>query len=270
MNTKFIYDEKTSSFFAPDGTFLKKIFCPKAIRWNQLLVEDSEDRWRKCSSCKENVLNLDSLDYEYVLENFGGEFSNVCFYASSNSNNVIFLKDPNEIPSPNSSVNVEGELVIHTVRSIEDIKRAVGMGYWADIRLVIYDTEKIKSKISIGQNCETGHIESSGDYRRSFKRNSIYFSDEDVEKVKELNNWEEVIPFTTYYPNYQSVPIAAYLIPHGVPDNTRVIVKDPIEDIVGGSWNQGESWRANDVQGYIKNRKVYLEPEKVKVSRFIG
>ena len=35
-NKRFVYDEKTSSLYAPDGTYLKKVFCPKALNWNQL------------------------------------------------------------------------------------------------------------------------------------------------------------------------------------------------------------------------------------------
>lgn len=270
MNKKFIYDEKSSNLYSPDGTFLKKVFCPKAIRWNQLIVEEAEDRWRGCSSCKEKVLNLDVVDTLFILKNLEAEFSNVCIHASSNSDNVIFLKDPDEIPKASTLLNYDGELIIHTARSFDDIERAVGMGYWPDIRLVNYDTENIKSKVSIGQNSETGHIKQSGDYRRPFKLHSYLIYGDDHAEIKELNNWKEVIPFTDFYPNYQATPIAAYLIPNGIPDNTKVIVKDPIEDIVGGRWNQGGSSRAVDVPGYIKDKKIILEPENIEVSSFVG
>ena len=44
-NECFIHDEKTSSLYSPNGAFLKKVFCPKALHWNQLIVEDEQDRW---------------------------------------------------------------------------------------------------------------------------------------------------------------------------------------------------------------------------------
>ena len=270
MNTKFIYDEKSSSLFSPDGTFLKKIFCPKALNWNQLIVEDQEDRWRGCSQCNERVINLDVVDSEFVFINLENKFSNVCVHATSNSENVIFLKDPNKIPKASSSLNTDGLLTIYTARSIEDIERAVGLGYWPDVRLVSYDTKNIKSKISIGQCSVTGHIESSGDYRRSFKSYSRFLEGDNVAEINELNEMKEVIPFTNYYPDYQNSPIAAYLIPKGVSDNTKVMVLDPIEDFVGGDWSQGSSWRAVNVPGYIKDKKVVLEPENIEILSFMG
>ena len=63
MNKRFIYDEKTSSLYAPDGTLLKKVFCPKAKRWNQLQIEEGEERWRGCQACGEKVIDLDRICY---------------------------------------------------------------------------------------------------------------------------------------------------------------------------------------------------------------
>jgi hypothetical protein len=268
MNTKFIYDEKTSSLYAPDGTLLKKVYCPKAIRWNQLIVNDKEDRWRKCSRCKESILNLDVLETDFVLKVLQDEFSSACIHASSNSKNVIFLKDMDAIPEPSCPASDEEELIIYTARTIEDINRAVGMGYWPDVRLVNYNAVKIQTKISIGQNTESGQIDTSGDYRRRFGR--LSFNSFEKTNDDNSNKWEEVIPFTGYYPHFQSVPVAAYLIPNGVENNANVVVLDPIEDIVGGRWNQGATFRAHNVPGFIKDKKVYLEPEKIKVSEFMG
>jgi hypothetical protein len=36
MNDKFVYDEKTSVLYSPDGRALKQVNCPKAMHWNQL------------------------------------------------------------------------------------------------------------------------------------------------------------------------------------------------------------------------------------------
>ena len=49
-------------------------------------------------------------------------------------------------------------LPIYTARNFEDIERAVNLGYWPDVRMLNYDIENIRAKVSIGQNQETGRI----------------------------------------------------------------------------------------------------------------
>lgn len=269
MNKRFIYDEKTSSLFSPDGVFLKKVFCPKALNWNQLIVDDGESRWRGCSQCNEKVINLDAADLQFELSNLSSDFSQMCVYATSNSENVIYLKDPDQIPKASYTKNTDGLMPIYTARNFEDIERSVNLGYWPDVRMMEYEVDKIRQKISVGQHKETGHLDRSGDYRFGFyglNPLAMIGRPDSIEEYK----WSEVIPFTNYYPNYQTSPIAAYLIPHGTPNGTKVIVVDPIEDIVGSKWNQGCSWRARNVPGYINEKKVILEPEKVEISVFLG
>lgn len=266
MNNRFVYDEKSSSLYAPDGVFLKRLHCPKALDWNQLTVEGSEQRWRNCSQCKERVLNLDVADVDVVVREFQSQWSNTCVHVSNTSDRVIFLKDASAPPRPTNITSHGAPVVIRTVRSLLDIERAVGMGYWPDIHFVEYDTEKIHSKISVGQHPDTGAIETSGDYRRSFE----ILETDNLESTTDKTKFYEVIPFTQYYQYYQDSPIAAYLIPKSIEDGAKVVVPDPIEDIVGSSWNQGSAYRAKDVRGFIRNRKVVIEKNKVPVRNFIG
>ena len=51
MNERFVYEERTSALYAPDGRFLKRALCPKAKTWNQLLSDDPGDRMRGCTAC---------------------------------------------------------------------------------------------------------------------------------------------------------------------------------------------------------------------------
>lgn len=286
MTAKFIYDEKTSSLYAPDGTFLKKVFCPKAKHWNQLIVEDGEDRWRGCSECGERVINLDVIDVEAAIARLARKeadeddipfdeipesWLHVCVHASTQSGRVIFLEDREAIPPIEKSASRRsGAPVILTARTISDINRAASMGYWPDVRMLEYDTSSLDAKLTIGQHEATGMIEISRDYRMAYglkRRIPSYYSEEEE---TEVNKWKEIIPFTRYYPHYQPLPIAAYLIPNDLPDGTEVIVKDPIEDIVGAVWNQGDNIKAENVPGYISGRKVILRPEKVRVSHLVG
>lgn len=267
MKKPFIYDEKTSSLYSPDGKLLKEIFCPKAVKWNQLIADDSNDRSRGCNHCSERVVNLDAMDpieAELMIE----ENYDICVYASKNSKNVIFLKDLNNPDNPQKPRQDMFDMstyrydlpIIRTVRRLSDIKRAIQMGYWADIRLIEYKDREIKQKFAVYQNSITGEIKTVGDYR------SI------ISKTSELHEeiWQEVIPFTYYYANYQEEPVAAYLIPKDLKDNLEVFVPDPIEDLIGSTWNQGDCYRATNITGKVVSKKVILNPKSVERSDFIG
>lgn len=261
MNTRFIYDEKTSSLYSPDGTFLKVVSCPKAKYWNQLIIEEGENRWRKCEECNQNVIDLDSLETGKSIQLIKGRWSSTCIHASRNSDNVIFLKDENAIPNVDElEKDSEERIVIKTVRTIDDINRAASMGYSLDIRRVSHDTEKLYAIMSIGQDPQTGRIEASGDLRYSFKGSSIGANTND--------KYKEILPFSNYYPYFQPLPIAAYLIPKDTQDGTEVIIEDPIEDFVG-STHHG-IFRAKGVLGHIKDMKVVINESDIVVQDFIG
>lgn len=266
-NERFIYDEKTSSLYAPDGTFLKKVFCPKALHWNQLIVEDERDRWRGCNQCNERVINLDVADVPANIDKRYERWSGFCVHVSANSEKVIFLKDPDAPPlAENSRKNDENLLIIKTARSMEDVNRAVGQGYWPDVRFVEYDEEHLRFKISIGQNPATGRISRSGDYRAVFAKQGYEHSSKD----DEAQEYSVLLPFKFYYPYHRQVPIAAYLIPKDLPEGTPVLVEDPIEDIVGTRWNQGDAARARNVRGRIEGRKVVVNKESVRRADVVG
>ena len=259
MNTRFIYDEKTSSLYAPDGKFLKVVSCPKAKHWNQLIVDEGENRWRKCEECSENVVDLDALEIDKAIELIGDDWTTACIHASRNSENVIFLKDQNSIPAAHE-FETGNRMVIKTARTIEDINRAANMGYSVDIRRVFHDTEKLYSVMTIGQDPQTGRIDISGDCRHSFQASTF--------DTGSISSYKEIFPFFEYYPYFQTSPIAAYLVPENTPDGTEVIIEDPIEDFVGTT-HHGR-FRAMDVLGHIKDLKVVINESDIVVSDLIG
>lgn len=298
MNDKFIYDEKTSVLYAPDGKALKQVHCPKAMQWNQLTVEDGEERWRGCTQCKERVVNLDVMDVGKAISMLAKRSSKVCVHGSSDSGRVIFLKDLDAIrPAAEVKLDDQGRTVIQTARSATAINRAVNLGYWPDVRLVTFDTKKLSTKVSVGQHVETGRIRLSGDYRLSFRKpddpshlerkaelaeidagagaGADANADDDytamLREECENDQWLEVVPFTSYYPYYQESPIAAYLIPNDLPDGTGLLIEDPIEDVVGTTWNQGDAYRTSAIPGKLEGRRVVLgKKEPSTVRRFIG
>jgi len=261
-NTKFVYDEKTSSLFAPDGTFLKRLFCPKAKKWNQLINEPGEDRWRGCQDCGEKVFDLDGLSVDIAIDLLQRKWSKACVHVSEKSENVIFLKDINSV-TPIKSLNRNEPIEIKTVYGKADISRGFAMGYWPDVRIIRPDS-KMNSRITVGQNPLTGEVDYSHDLRRTFRE-----SEEDETESKG-HGFKELHPFVSYYPFHKPVPVAAYLVPKGLQNGTRVLVTEPIENILGTTWNQGGGWKAEAVPGYVENNKIILELDKVKVSHAIG
>lgn len=113
--------------------------------------------------------------------------------------------------------------VIRTARTEDEINQAARSGYFPLVKKVT-PSEKIRSKFAVYQNPDSGEISVVGDYRAG-------------------GNGDEVIGFTFYYPHSFPSPFAAYLIPSDLEIGEVVILEDLIEDLVGSSWNQGDTYR---------------------------
>ena len=265
MSKPFVYDEKTSFLYSPDGEFIKEVFCPKALQWNQLIAKDPLDRSRGCEQCGDDVINLDAMGVDEAMQRFA-KSRLTCAYASANSPNVIFIKDLNSPELKKSKLDRMSWGTNHpipdlprivTARNIQDIQRAASIGYWPDIHQVQYKDHEILQKVGLFQNIQTGEVQIAGDYRYLLK-------------MQESPEWEEVIPVTFYYSNYQKSPFAAYLIPNDLPDGSAVFIPDPIEDILGSTWNQGDRYRATNITAKVINKKVVIDPATVEQSNFMG
>lgn len=268
MTQKYIYDVKSSALYDADGLFLKKVFCPKAKHWNQLIADDPRERSRGCRECGHRVVNLD----EATEVSWSG-MNTPCVYIPADSKSVTFLQDVKAIPPAHQAQRAKpGVVIIKTARTLEDINRAANMGYWPDVRLVEYKDQEsardfvarmlhnkvidgpMQSKLTVGQDPQTGRIESAGDFRLRFDKGPL----------------KEVIPFTYYYPNYQRMPVAAYLIPPDLPNGSEIMVEDPIEDLIGRTSNQGDVERAYNVKGFVRDRVVQIDYRSLKRSEIVG
>jgi hypothetical protein len=119
--------------------------------------------------------------------------------------------------------------VIKTARDREEINEAAKNGFKPLIKQIIPSPD-IRCKYCVYQNKKTGEIEIMGDYRMGFSPN-------------DNEDFEIVIDWTFYYPYTFKSPFAAYLIPEDIAIGETVFVEDLIEDIVGATWNQGDSYR---------------------------
>lgn len=132
MTKPFVYDEKSSSLYSPSGEFIKKIYCPKAVNWNQLLADNLLDRSRGCNKCNEQIINLDAFPVHEAWAILMNK-PDTCVYASSNSENVIFIQDINNPehpkPAPESWYGLNETPptlpIVSTVRNFKDIQQGI-------------------------------------------------------------------------------------------------------------------------------------------------
>jgi len=119
-----------------------------------------------------------------------------------------------------------GMRIIKTGRSESDINMAAQAGFFPVIKKV-EPSKSILSKYAVYQHGETGEIVIGGDYREGIPG----------------NGYEVVIDHTFYYPHSYELPFAAYLVPKDITVGERVYIEDLIEDFVGATWNQGDTYR---------------------------
>lgn len=118
---------------------------------------------------------------------------------------------------------------IATARDERAINKAAEDGFFPLIKKVV-PAAALHTKFAVLQNLQTGHITVVTDFR---DRTHSNFD----------GKFKTVIPFSFYYPYAFASPFAAYLIPKDLKVDERVVLLDLIEDYVGGTWNQGDTFR---------------------------
>lgn len=133
--------------------------------------------------------------------------------------------------------------VIHTGRDIESINKAAKNGYWPLIKK-IEPSDAIQSKYAVLQHKRTGRIYEISDFRSSHY---------------DVNHYELVIDFTFYYPYQFLLPYAAYLIPNDLKKGERIFLKDLIEDYIGATWNQGDTYRLESCEAIWNGKDFEIQ-----------
>lgn len=133
--------------------------------------------------------------------------------------------------------------IIKTARTKEAINKSAKEGYWPLVKPVIPSPD-IKRKFAVLQNSETGEIEVIYDYRAT------------------KPDMDKVVDFTFYYPHHFESPYAAYLIPADLKVGEAVWIEDLIEDVVSGSWNQGDVYRLTNCDAVWDGVKFEIRDTK--------
>jgi hypothetical protein len=170
----------------------------------------------------------------------------------------------------NKNKNAEGLRVIKTARDEESINRAAKNGFTPLIKKV-EPSDEIRSKYAVVQNTKTGEIEIIGDFRsKLYERNHL------PSRLSRIfpefkTDFDIVIDWTFYYPHNFTSPFAAYLIPQDIKMGERVLLEDLIEDYVGGSWNQGDTYRLESCEAIWNGKDLEIQYDpRVNRSDFVG
>ena len=147
--------------------------------------------------------------------------------------------------------------IIKTGRDRDIINNAARNGFKPLIKKV-RPSDEIRSKYSVIQNKKTGEIKIIGDLRFD------YLTDDSGDYVT-------VIDWTYYYPHNFKSPFAAYLIPKDIIVGEMVFVEDLIEDYIGASWNQGDTYRLESCEAVWNGKNLeILYDQNVNRTDFIG
>jgi hypothetical protein len=166
--------------------------------------------------------------------------------------------------------------IIKTARSEKAINDAVLQGLWPLVKPVVPSPE-IKSKYAVLQDKVTGKISvihdfRNANYRLDLKPTGLLDAFGETNGISPVANEDSpnntVINFTYYYPHHFENPFAAYLIPRDIKLGEKVWIEDLIEDIVAGSWNQGDTFRLESCEA-VWDGKTFILPTKPMDDGFV-
>lgn len=236
-----IYDERTGELFKDDGTFLKTVHCPYALRPENLLAIHGEVNDRACHQCKKVIRRIDHMVDDEV-ERLVSENSGTCVFATPAARHVRFLRR-----APAVLGNVGSLRVIRSVRNLPAMQAAQQRGFKLLFRSVGAPLKAGPDKFKVWQHAETGAIDYSGDYRSGHadawytdgmdtSEESCEADEQALSKWKNMSDWFWALPDLPF-------PLGAYLIPPDLAEEEEVFVEDVLEDIFDEFWNQGNADR---------------------------
>lgn len=211
-----IYSPATGGLYANDGTFIKEVRCPMAMRVKDLhdLPNDSYDK--HCFRCQRSILNVDDKTDEQVLAAHTADPS-LCIFSTDAGRNVVFLRDDTAKPPER-----KGLRVIRTARTAREAQEAVLHGDQPLMRRIVSPPDFVAT-MEVWQHRETGEVTFPEDYRTASRHD-------------DPSGWECVIPPFEYQPDRSAHPVAAYLLPPDLCVGERVLLEDLIDDYRGEDW----------------------------------
>lgn len=264
---RFIVDEKVLE--TDDGELIKEFDCPLEKRWEDLLPwtnhwrdDEANDQKRLCGACQKAVVNFQHYRESQIIALVEVN-PEVCGYLTADHPDLTEIEgDLRDDRVVNQGTNhadtscirtrnaTSGERVIKTARSLLHIQEAVEQGY-RPYFVPNVDTGRIKQKLTVLYDQKTRGLQISGDFR-----SWLPFDQDQIEA--QFGKGAGIALHGDL--DRAASPIAAYLLPHDIQEGERIFLEDLIEDRVGSSWNQGDTYRERS--GFATWRGDQLELEQ--------
>jgi len=260
-----IYDERTGELFDDNGELLKTVWCPYALRPENLLAIHGNVNDRECQQCEKVIRRIDQMD-DGQVRTLLAEDPSACVFATPAASHVRFLRRTPHVPEDTGNLKV-----IRSVRNLPAMEAAHEQGFKLLIRAIGEPRKVGPAKYRVTQHEETGAIQYSGDYRGGGVDFLSMASPEELTeegyaafqreqaKWKQIGGWHWVrtdLPF----------PLGAYLIPQDLAEDEKVFVEDVLEDIFDVYWNQGNANRRNQAIAIWKGGDLIFAPPETRPS----
>jgi len=84
-----IFRPATQQLFSDDGTFIKKLFCPRNVKWDDLSQAAGAAN-RTCSICQKNIFDTANCTDRQIIDLVRNDPS-ICLKISPNQQNMKIL-----------------------------------------------------------------------------------------------------------------------------------------------------------------------------------
>jgi hypothetical protein len=256
-----IYITETRRLYTDEGEFIKDVHCPLATQLARTVSAAEPERSFRCMHCKTEVKNLAYLSDKQALE-AAQQNPDVCFFASQAAKNVVHISRPKPffiLRDPELREKVKGPSpipVVRTARTLEDMNFAAANGF----RLLFFQAgsgKDLRDIMGVYRDRITGKLHLCNDQRIA---GFINWNNSKDNPTRQVHAHEEfVLPMFSFCPQGPASPIAAYLLPPGLPDNTEVFVEDIIEDLVK-DYPQGSRFRTEYWFAIWTGQDLVFEP----------
>jgi len=244
-NIPMIFDQMTGALYSSDGSFVKTVRCPLALRAEQLEQPKHGSPDRYCNWCNKTIIGIDELSEEDILKNIESDKS-FCIFATSRAKNIIFLQSIGR--NKNNYSNLP---IIKTVRSLEGMVDSLERGYLLVFKNISETIKHGEEKYIVYQNQLTGKLWWSGDYR---VEHPTYNNEK-----SNMNDWK-LIRDWFFVRSDRPFPLAAYAIPPDLCVGAKVFLEDLIEDLFEEFWNQGNALRRVSSPATWNGKDLKVDP----------
>jgi len=205
------------------GELIKHLSCPINKRWENLVPLAETYLKRRCNECHKNVIDISAFNDEQVTAIVEID-PDACLYVRSDAPNIEFVGE-NSSEHHKLCMLQDGMYeycrIIRTARSLDEINSNYKEPNYRLVVEIVKENPEIHEKFEIEQDPETGEVILNGDYRGMNNPGGVFW----------------------YHPRRYPSPIAAYLVPDDIKEGERVYIPDLIEEHVGDSWNQGDTYK---------------------------